>query len=485
MTETLSVFKTRTNAHFFQYNTLRLIFYTRRDDLFLLMKKLNLINQFALLSFSSILLIAMISGYLISGFLADKLLYREATLTRDFIDSNITEYNDLLLINDEKISPHLESLLQRIANLADVVHVHVYSTNRNIIWSTFPQLIGKYFPANADHELSSAIKGNMAYEKGKAGIVNEDDNEHQIMNDIKEGLHFVGVYIPVWNSRHSEVIWVIEIYKQPEDLHAAILDGQKLVWIIALLGTVLLFVFLFGIFMRANRIMIKQSNKLIESESLSMIGETASAVAHSMRNPLASIRASAELTLHDDLEGARESANDIISETDRLERWARELLNFSRVGSNDVYPVKLNKLLNNVIEQHMKMIKNTGISLVLDLNEKDLMIKADIIPLEQTIGSLIVNAVEAMPSGGQLSISTKKLTASKSIQIQITDTGTGLSENIKKQLFKPFFTSKTNGSGLGLALSRRLIEHYHGSLSVENSQDKGVTATIILPAHRN
>ena len=449
------------------------------------MKKLNLIKQFALLSFSSILLIAMISGYLISGFLTDNLLYREATLTRDFIDSSITSDIGILLSTSEKIPPQFEILLQRMSKLANVVHLHLYSLNKNIIWSTSTELIGKNFSEKGDHELFEAMQGNMAYEKGIVGTDNEDVNEHQIMDKIKQGLHFVGVYIPVWDYQHSEVLYVIEIYKQPEDLHKAILAGQKLVWIIALLGAVLIFVFLFGIFMRANKIMIKQSNKLIESESLSMIGETASAVAHSMRNPLASIRASAELTLVDDLEGARESASDIINETDRLERWARELLNFSHIGSNQVYSVELNKLLNNVIEQHMKMIKNADILLTLDINKKSLMVKADTAPLEQTIGSLIVNAVEAMPSGGELSISATKLNTDNSIQIQVKDTGAGLTDDVKKQLFKPFFTSKAHGSGLGLALSRRLIEHYHGSLNIENSRDKGVIATIILPAFRN
>ena len=294
-----------------------------------------------------------------------------------------------------------------------------------------------------------------------------------------------GVYIPIWNITHTEVIWVLEIYKQPTVLHEAILEGQRLIWTIALFGGLLLFISLFSIFLRANRIMKKQSKKLIESESLSMIGETASAVAHSMRNPLASIRASAELTLSDDLEGAIESAQDIINETDRLDRWARDLLEFSQAGSIQTYLINVYDLLNHVIKEHNNMINTAGIVLSTEMSSKTLMIKAETAPLEQAIGNLIVNAIEAMPSGGQLTISAEELKTKHSIQIKISDTGVGLPKKMLKQLFKPFVTNKSNGTGLGLPLSRRLIERYHGTLNIVSTQNKGFTAIIILPAGKN
>lgn len=216
-----------------------------------------------------------------------------------------------------------------------------------------------------------------------------------------------------------------------------------------------------------------------------MIGETASAVAHSMRNPLAAIRASAELTLSDDLEGARESAVDIMNEADRLDRWARELLQFSGTETTRIERIELNQLITEVLNEHHAALERGAVALHLELCETGLTVEASRPPLSQVLGNLITNAIEAMEGGGTLSVGSSRGDAAPPMAIlRISDSGRGLAREIQDKLFRPFATTKPNGTGLGLALSKRLVERYHGTLQIESLPGRGVTAIISLPLAR-
>jgi len=259
-------------------------------------------------------------------------------------------------------------------------------------------------------------------------------------------------------------------------------EGQRLIWLSALGAGVLLFAVLFQIVKRAGRIMNEQHQRLVESERLTMVGETASAVAHAMRNPLASIRACAELTLTDDLDGARESANDIISEADRLDRWARELLEFSRADGGETERVDVNALVAAVLDNHEADLRRGNVTLRFEAAPQTLAVRANPAPLSQVIGNLVMNAIEAMQDGGTLTVITALEPAGRGpVVVRVRDTGPGLSIAMQGRLFRPFATTKPNGTGLGLALSQRLVQRYDGTLSLDSEPGQGVTATVRLP----
>jgi len=444
---------------------------------------LSLTRQFALFSFTGILLIALLSGFVISRFLTNKLLYREATLTREFVDSTVIADQAWKHFRSGRISPAFERFLHRIATMPDVIRVEAYDTDGTILWATHTTLVGRHSEGNP--ELARALQGHLVYEHGIAGAPGKEEHRH--MDEVRQGLHFVETYIPVWNAEHNEVVGAVEIYKQPRVLHDAIVEGQRLVWGIALLGALVLFLSLFEIFKRASRIMAEQHARLTETETLGMIGETASAVAHAMRNPLASIRASAELTLSDDLAGAQESAHDIIDETDRLDHWARELLEFSHIDDNGtgLRRVDISALLRGVISDHQPMLDQANISIDARLDDQDLWVDANATPLRQVFGNLIVNAIEAMSPGGRLTITARRTggrsTRKAGVEVRLSDTGPGLSDKAAARLFKPFATTKPNGTGLGLPLARRLVARYHGSLNIDSVAGRGLTAIVRLP----
>ena len=448
-------------------------------------KNFNLTKQFALLSFICIVVIGSVSTFMLSKLITEKILLRDAMLSRDFIDSAIAADGTWKLFldsskNNKQNNPStlaLESFFTQVALMPDVVRTNVYGRNRSVIWSSTPDLIGKQYKQNA--ELDAALKGGLIFKSGIIGV--NDKTEHRYFDETMRDLRFIETYIPVWNQDHNEIVGVVELYRFPRTLHQSIIDGQRFIWTGALIGGLLLFVSLYWIVNRASMVMEDQQQRLLEAKSLSVIGQTASAITHAMRNPLASIRACAELSLTDDLEGVRESAMDIMDETDRLDRWARELLQFSSTNIETPQYLDMNNLVEDVVREYEPVAKRTGVTLRLRITDSSFPVRANTTPLSQVFGNLIMNALEAMDGHGELTIVTVLDSHRNHVIVRFTDNGPGLSKEIQDKLFQPFITTKSTGTGLGLALSRHLVEHYHGILTIESEPDLGVTVTVSLP----
>ncbi len=444
-------------------------------------KTFNLTRQFAFFSFLTILFIGLVSASMLSSLFTDKILGEEARVSQAFIDSIVTADGTWRFFMDTRKPENIEALhefFNHMAYMPDVVRANVYGKDQKVLWSSDPVIIGQLFHDN--DELEATLNGELIFESGIVGKTTKEEHVH--LGDDKIGLRFIETYIPIWNENHSETVGAVELYKVPIKLHNSIVEGQRLIWASAFMGGVLLFSTLYWIVSRANRVMQSQQRQLIETKSLSMIGETAAAVAHSMRNPLASIRVCAELTLSDDLDGARESALDIINETDRLDRWARELLQFSASQQDEIERVNINQIVQEVLAGHNSLLGRSSIQLDCRLTDKPTHVNANAAPMAQVVGNLITNAVEAMEESGTLMVTTTLERKPARVKITIRDTGPGLAQGMQDKLFRPFSTTKSNGTGLGLALSKRLVEHYEGSIDLVSTAGQGVTVTISLPA---
>ena len=139
--------------------------------------------------------------------------------------------------------------------------------------------------------------------------------------------------MPIFDVHGRRIVGVVELYKVPADLFETLAEGRRLIWLAAVVAAAFLYAALFWIVLRAQRIIEIQGDRLVESESLAVVGEMGSAVAHGLRNPLAAIRSSAELALESPLpDQARECAQDIVAQVDRLEGWVRQLLTPAEAG---------------------------------------------------------------------------------------------------------------------------------------------------------
>lgn len=448
----------------------------------------SLSRQFAVLSLFCIFVIGVVSTVMISRLITEKMLLRDATLSMEFISSVIAAEGTWKLFNETSNIAEptttrrnhwaLETFLTHISLMPDVIRANVYGRNGHILWSSVPEMTGGRYIEN--EQLETALKkGTLVFQSGVIGKGHKQ--EHASFDTKLWGLRFIETYIPVWSIDHSEVVGAVELYRVPRMLDESIVEAQHLIWKGALVGGLVLFCSLFWIVKRASLTMESQQQRLLEAKSFSVIGQTASAITHAMRNPLSSIRACAELSLTDDLEGVRESAMDIMNETDRLDRWARELLMFSVRDNDSPEDLDVNDLVKNVLKEHEATMRRSNIRLRLEMTEKRLFVAANFIPLAQVFGNMVMNAIEAMDGKGELVVTTSFDENRKYAVICFKDNGPGFSEEMKDKLFQPFATTKSTGTGLGLALSRHLVEHYNGYLEIESETGQGVTVTVYLP----
>lgn len=223
--------------------------------------------------------------------------------------------------------------------------------------------------------------------------------------------------------------------------------------------------------------------QLVEQEKLASVGQMAAGVAHGLRNPLASLRASAQLALrHPDSPAARESLESMISEVDRLDKRITHLLTFSRPVPLHPMRESLSALVGGLVPALNRLLQDRAVTLRTDLpgDLPDTML--DPMKVEQTMHELIANALDAMPGGGTLGIATRASADRSSVIVEITDTGKGIPAELLPAVTDPFFTTRPEGTGLGLAIAKRFVEQNGGTLVISSTVGRGTTVGIHFPA---
>jgi two-component system, NtrC family, sensor histidine kinase HydH len=436
----------------------------------------NLNRVFAALSLICISAIVTASAYVQSRFLTEQVLLRDATVTEQFIESIVQAEGSASYFQiSEEVGPNsqLQSFFIRTANLPDVLGSNVFDASGRVLWSSNQSMRGERYDDN--DELKEALKGRLVYDSGVIGAT--DKQEHLPLTIQHIGARFVEIYVPIFADGKQKVVGVVEVYKVPLALQKSISEGLWRLWLAAIAGGALLFLTLFWIVRKASRLIADQHQRLTEVESFAMIGETAAAVTHSIRNPLASIRAAAELSLTDDLEGARESARDIISETDRLTRWTQELLYFSKHPYGQTIGLNLNELVLDVVNDFRNSAANAKINFSSNLSEALPQVNAITEPARHILTSILINARDAMPEGGTIFITTAAAKDGQAVLLSIEDSGPGLPSEQMEKVMRPFYSTKSGGTGLGLPLARQIMERFGGELELKNGK-KGLRVEL-------
>ncbi|HPV40941.1 MAG TPA: PAS domain S-box protein [Spirochaetota bacterium] len=227
----------------------------------------------------------------------------------------------------------------------------------------------------------------------------------------------------------------------------------------------------------------KLESEQIKSQKLESMGVLAGGIAHDFNNILTSILGNISLSK---MMGSKEP--EIIEHLGLAEKAAlrakdltQQLLTFARGGA----PVKKTITLPGVIRDSAEFVcHGTRVNCSFELPDNLLMVEADEGQLSQVIQNLAINAIQAMPEGGTISIKARNVSVSqgKFVKLTVSDTGTGISPENLNRIFDPYFTTKQNGSGLGLATAYSIIKHHGGSISVESKPGRGTTFQIFMPA---
>lgn len=439
----------------------------------------RLLRWFSIASLAVIAAIAAANAFVLSNFLTKHMLEREASVTMDFIQNILladrsVEY--LASPQDPELAKRFRGTIEQFSAMRDVLRNNVYSRDKTVLWSSDAQLIGHNFAEN--DELDDALKGELVVNAGRITPDLRDKPEHVGLHPASE--FFIETYIPVKNADGSRVLGVVEIYKAPVALTEAIDAGRRQVWATALAGALALYLTLFWIVRRADRILRRQHDRLVETETLGAVGELASSVAHNIRNPLASIRSSAELALEMKGENCTEQAQDIVAAVDRVEAWMRELLRFTRTEPGPRAPVDAGALLRRSFDEFARDFERSKLTGVVEPLSEEVKVNVDPAMLGHALHSLIANAIEATPEGGRVE-GLIAANGAKRAAIIIRDNGHGIALADLEHVFRPFFTTKPQGLGIGLTQVRRTVERFGGKIRIDSAKGRGTTVTLELP----
>jgi signal transduction histidine kinase len=226
--------------------------------------------------------------------------------------------------------------------------------------------------------------------------------------------------------------------------------------------------------------------QLVQSEKLASIGEMAAAVAHGLRNPLASLRAAAQFALRrPDSPSTREQLGAIIDEVDRLDRRISHLLSFSRPAPFHMMRESVPQLIEGLLPAFAEPLRERAVELRVELPPDLPEVQVDPVQVEQALLEIISNALDAMPNGGRLAIEARAEgngNGESGVAITIVDTGGGIPEQVLPSVCEPFFTTRPEGTGLGLAIAKRYVQQNGGRLEISSRPGDGTTVVVWLPA---
>lgn len=221
-------------------------------------------------------------------------------------------------------------------------------------------------------------------------------------------------------------------------------------------------------------------NKIIQNERLAVIGQMASMVAHDLRNPLFGIKNATFILKRRENIKEDEAVKKILLLIDESLENANRIVNDLLDYSKEIKLEKSTTTLNSLLLSSLKETRLTRAVHLENLVDDSLKVNVDVYKMKRVFINLINNAVDAMPEGGTIKI--ESLVNESSISISFSDTGKGISQENINKLWKPLFTTKTKGIGLGLVICKRFIEAHNGTITVTSEEGKGTTFTITLPA---
>lgn len=233
----------------------------------------------------------------------------------------------------------------------------------------------------------------------------------------------------------------------------------------------------------ANKMLRNTQKELVQKEKLAALGEMAATVAHEIRNPLTSVRGFAQRISRkyaDEGDGRlTEYTGIIIEEVDRLNKFIKDVLDFARRAKPDFHKISVNRLLSDIINLMRDELTAQSIVVVPDFDMNLPQIYADETLLRQAFINILQNSRQAMGKGGILMIRTQ--TFEQEVRVRIADDGHGIPRELLQKVWTPFYTTKTQGTGLGLSLVMRIIDDHHGQLFIRSRVNQGTVIDIRFP----
>jgi two-component system, NtrC family, sensor histidine kinase HydH len=464
------------------------------------LRPLRLVKFFSFTGLGLMLITTMVLSWVISNYAKKAMLERSESYSQllaehvnrqvflQFVLPTVLRYGEIALRNQTQFK-RLDTVVRNTTEGLNVSSVTIYDSKENIIsYSTITDEVGLRDTGGKEYE--KALNGfNNSRLISKASLLNLLPGSDPISSKLMTFIPFRRE-----NPLSEQTEDIMGVTKVVLDLSAdmeAILRLQLTIIIASILIMGSLFFILIQIVTKADQINEARAqerrrleDKLNQAERLATLGEMVASVSHEIKNPLGIVRSTAELLnkrLKDQAPGSKHLAEIIITETSRLDDIVREFLDFARPQVPQLTETRMNDLIMKVEEFMQPEFNNRDITIENNLAADLKPMQIDHNLLYRALLNLFVNAVQAMPDGGTISVSTSlSATEEKKLVIMIRDTGIGIAEEKLSVIFTPFYTDKNRGTGLGLAIAKNIIEQHEGSITVESEVGKGSTFFITL-----
>jgi len=223
--------------------------------------------------------------------------------------------------------------------------------------------------------------------------------------------------------------------------------------------------------------------QLADATHLARLGELSAGLAHEIKNPLAGIKGAIEV-IRDSIPGSdmhREILGDVLHEVNRIDRIVKDLLNYAKPRPPAHSDVRLVEMAQRVVAMFRKSAANDDLVIRLPRPPHLPSFTGDETQLEQVMLNLLLNARKAMPGGGHIDIRLSHDPVEGTVRFEVADNGPGISEEVRKRLFQPFFTTRTDGTGLGLATCMKNVQYHGGTIEVRSEVGHGARFIVTIP----
>jgi len=407
---------------------------------------------------------------------------------QQFVVPTILTYGKISLRKPAQFR-RLDRVIRDVTHGLRVQSVSILEARENLVsYSTDHERVGSPGPGGEGYESARHGKSSslLVY---RGSVLNLLPGSGEISCLLK-------TYIPlraekIFGHKGDVIIGVIEVVQDLSDDYHATLRLQAMISGTSILLLSFLFFILNFIVGKADRIIRARAaerhrleERLFHSERLATLGKMVASVAHEIKNPLGIVQSTAAILKKKTAATMPENehlAEVIVNETARLDRVVREFLDFARPQPFNFSQVDINEVIDKVLAFMEPELEGKGVVLDAVLGRGIAPVRGDFDRLYRAFLNVVINAVQAMADGGVLTVKSIE-DQDGDIEVEISDSGKGMDDKAIEQIFVPFYTGKSRGTGLGLPMVKNIIDGHEGKIEVSSHPGEGSTFRFVLPA---